>query len=235
MRVDPPALQRLWRKNPPPAGKPRAVSASNLLVPPNLDACEPRLDAGGEVPSAEDDRALMAKIAAGDEAAFERLVDRHAEPIRRLTQRLLAYAPDAEDVVQDVFARAWERAGSFRADARVATWLTAIALNACRSRQRRAWVTRLAFLRWLVPPAPAAPAYVELHRRERCELVRAAIGALRQRDREVIVLHYLEERDAAEVAGLLGVSRGAVEVRLHRARKRLKELLTESGADGVLE
>jgi RNA polymerase sigma-70 factor (ECF subfamily) len=54
-----------------------------------------------------------------------------------------------------------------------------------------------------------------------------AVQRLRPRDREVIVLHYLEQHGLAEMAGLLGISQNAVEVRLHRARQRLKALLKD--------
>jgi RNA polymerase sigma-70 factor (ECF subfamily) len=197
------------------------------LVPPNVEASPMPTDAG--VLAGEDDVALMSKVAARDQTAFERLVTRHAEAMARLTRRLMGYSADAEDVVQEVFARVWERAKDFRSGARVTTWMTAIALNACRSWQRRAWVRRLATLRLRrESEVHAPPALVDLARRERDEQVRAAIRGLRAVDREVIVLHYLQEHDVPEVAELLRISRGAVEVRLHRARRRLRELLGEA-------
>src|SRR5438067_1390643 len=115
MRIERATLQPEARKNPRAAGKPAAASASKGVVPPMLDASEPRVGAG-ESAGGEEDRALMARVAARDEAAFERLVARHAQAVTRLTRRLLGYAGDTEDIVQDVFARVWERATDFRSD-----------------------------------------------------------------------------------------------------------------------
>jgi RNA polymerase sigma-70 factor (ECF subfamily) len=147
-------------------------------------------------------------------------------------------AADVDDVVQDVFLAALEHLHAFRGDASIETWLTTVALNRCRTHRRR----QLFRLRWLsrfknraacgfadaAAPDPAAGSPdVRALREEIAATVRSAVQALSAKDREVIVLFYLEELPAARIAELLSISRGAVDVRLHRARQGLKEKLAK--------
>jgi len=82
----------------------------------------------------------MQAIANGTTGAFERLVDRFQQPVARLAQRLLG--SDAEDVTQDVFVTMLQKAGRFRGECSIWTWLTRITLNQCRNRIRRRQVRR---------------------------------------------------------------------------------------------
>ena len=160
-------------------------------------------------------------------ADFEQLVADHRERVTRLAYRLLGWRDEVEDVVQDVFVSAYANLEGFRAESSVATWLTTITVNKCRSHHRR----RFLRIRWLADarrsatPRRGPPAEAEALGRESFEQVRRAVRALRGRDREVIVLRYLEEMSVSEMAVVLGVSRNAVEVRLSRARARLKAVL----------
>ncbi len=105
--------------------------------------------------------------------------------------------------------------------------LTRVTINRCRTHQRRTWL-RLNVLRRHRPPhfSEEAPAAHDSSLRDEVGAkVRAAVQKLKRDDREVIVLFYLEQLPSAEIATLLGISIGAVDVRLHRARKRLKSAL----------
>jgi RNA polymerase sigma factor (sigma-70 family) len=171
---------------------------------------------------------LGERVALADDAhAFDTLVCIHAPRVRRLARRLLGWNGDVEDVVQEVFLTALKRMGSFRGDSSVATWLTAVTINQCRTHQRRA-LLRLDWLRRWKPsePHPDNPGRDEVGQR-----VRQAVAKLPQRDREVIVLFYLEELPVADIAELLRISNNAVDVRLHRARARLKPLLGDLMSD----
>jgi RNA polymerase sigma-70 factor (ECF subfamily) len=161
----------------------------------------------------------------GDRAAFERVVALYERRVARLAHRLLGWIGDVDDVVQDVFLAVYEQSHKFRGDSELWPWLTAITVNKCRSRLRRHFLK----LRWLrsVDPFTAHEAEADRDslRDETSAKVRTAVRALPARDREVIVLYYLEDRPVAEISQLLGSSENAIDVRLHRARKRLKELL----------
>jgi RNA polymerase sigma-70 factor (ECF subfamily) len=159
-------------------------------------------------------------------ASFEQLVALHEPRVRRLTHRLLGWRAggDVDDVVQEVFLVLLKKLDSFRGESSLATWLTRVTINRCRTQQRSRWF-RLPRRR---PPHfsdEGPPADQDAQRNEVNARVRTAVAALPGRDREVIVLFYLEELPSADIAALLQISPGAVDVRLHRARKRLKQTL----------
>lgn len=173
------------------------------------------------------DRCAPAPEPAAPCQTFEQLVAEHHARIARLVRRLLGWSSDADDVVQEVFLAALDAWPKFRGASQASTWLTQIALNKCRTHGRRAGLVRRAFERLKdlaqdrsAPPASAATLDQELN-----DQVRQAVQSLPPRDREVLVLHYLEELPVAEIAKLLELKRGTVEVRLSRARKRLEPLL----------
>jgi RNA polymerase sigma-70 factor (ECF subfamily) len=126
-----------------------------------------------------------------------------------------------------VFVSAWQAWPRFRQESQAETWLTRITINHCRSQQRRRWLRdeiweRLArFVRVVDAQQPHEP----LARRENDALVRHGLDQLPQRDREVLVLRYLEDLTVDDIAKTLELKRGAVEVRLTRARARLKQVL----------
>jgi RNA polymerase sigma-70 factor (ECF subfamily) len=146
--------------------------------------------------------------------------------VTRLAYRLLGWqGAEVEDIVQDVFLAALEHAHKFRGDNGLSQWLTAITLNRCRSQIRRRFL-KLKWLRSRPPEEPIdAAADTGSLRDETSAKVRAAVRTLPPRDREVVVLYYLEDRSTAQISELLHVSENAIDVRLHRARKRLREIL----------
>ncbi len=113
---------------------------------------------------------------------------------------------------------------SFRSESSLLTWLTRITINTCRGFHRRrlarrALLERFAF--WRRQQPLAAPGAVENEAAADSQKVQAAVRALPPKDREVVILHYLEDLPVADIAELLRVSPAAIHVRLHRARQRL--------------
>ena len=158
---------------------------------------------------------------------LDRLIATHGERLARLAFRLLGWRDEVDDVVQDVFVAALRNRTTFRLDSEIATWLTRITINTCRTRLRK---KRLTLRGWLhlrerAPRASAATSQPALARREEAEVVRSAVRRLPEKYREAVVLRYLEEMEIAEIAGVLELSRNAVEVRLNRARERLRDTL----------
>lgn len=175
--------------------------------------------------SENDEKILLARFAAGDRAAFEQLAVLHRPRLTRLAYRLLGWQGDPEDVVQDVFLAAMENGHKFRGQNGLSAWLTAIALNKSRSRLRRKFLN----LKWLQSKSRDEPtdqfADTSSLRDELGQRVRAAVRSLRPRDREVIVLFYLEGRCVRQISELTGDSENAIDVRLHRARAQLRDRL----------
>jgi len=167
-----------------------------------------------------DDQRLAMDAAAGDRAAFERLVERHYDRIHGLAWRFTGGPPDSEDLAQDVCIALGRKIRSYRGEARFTTWLYQVVLNAARDGMRRN-KTRAT--------ANAAFAEVDgLRRGEDAERVRmaewlrAAIIELKQDLRETAILVLDEGLSHGEAAGILGVAESTVSWRLMEVRKALQ-------------
>ena len=187
---------------------------------------------------ASDDRALVARVAAGDAEAFESLLERYGEAVRRHLGRMVRTGGAADDLAQEAFLRVWTRAGQWDGRGSFRGWLfriaTNLALNHLRSVRRRRQ-------RPLEPPPPEplsdeddeplAPAWmidasalgpdaiVELA--EERELCRRLIDRLPEGKREVFRMAHEAEMPVREIAEALDIPEGTVKSRLHHARKRL--------------
>ena len=174
-----------------------------------------------------DDAALLARLRAGDAAAFEALVITHQHRVFGVALRMLGNRAEAEDIAQETFLRAHRALGEFRGEARLSTWLYAIASRLCLNRLASA-PRRLergddaALLRL---PAPVADAATALERGELEAALRQAIAELPDERRIVVVLRDLEGLAYDEIAEALGLELGTVRSRLHRARLDLKAKL----------
>jgi len=177
-------------------------------------------------PEEDADVELAARLARGEAGALEEVVGLHQAGIVRLANRLLGWTGEVDDIVQDIFLTALEKAGKFRGQSSLKTWLTVITLNRCRTyhRRRKIWPRAVATLTARQSAASSAADQAVLSD-EVAREVRSAVAALPSRDREVIVLHYLEHKSPAEIAELLGSSQNAIEVRLHRAKAKLRQSL----------
>jgi RNA polymerase sigma factor (sigma-70 family) len=199
---------------PPAAFLSRMRAAPRGLAEPQIGV---RLDL-------DTDRLLLERLRQGDRAAFHELARVHGPWMRRLAHRLSGWKGEADDVVQEVFAKLIGRPERI-ARSNLKAWLTTVTANECRSFRRRTLARvrllgELAARRRELPSAVPACEDSELYER-----VRRAIGRLPVRDRQAIVLHYLEQMNVDELCEILSLARNAVEVRLHRARARLREEL----------
>jgi RNA polymerase sigma-70 factor (ECF subfamily) len=184
-------------------------------------------------PSADDDprtdEELIALSAVGDRRAFDRLVERHAAAVLRLTNVVTGDPMTAEDALQQTFLSAYRNAASFRSEASVRTWLLAIARNAAlRLRSKRARedigeepLMQLGLDAGWGAEDPEALAIAA----ERDELLRRAMGELCTHDQEVLILRDVEGLSGTEAAEVLGIGERALKSRLHRARLRLAVIL----------
>lgn len=170
----------------------------------------------------EDDAcADVARAAAGDAAAFERLYRRHVGRIYSLARRMLG-AEEAEDATQEVFVRAWQKLDRFRGESAFGTWLHRVAINSLLGR-RAALATRRSRFEGSeagAPPLATRPARVDLRVDFDAALERLPRGA-----REVFVLHDVEGYTHEEIGAMLEVTAGTSKSQLHRARMALREYL----------
>jgi RNA polymerase sigma-70 factor, ECF subfamily len=187
----------------------------------------------------EDDERLAARAAAGDERAFEALVDRYQARVYRLACRLTADNVEAKDVLQETFLAAYRGLPAFRGESRFSTWLYRIATNAAlmhrRSRARRPVESLEEFLprfdgEGIHAAEPAAllaagRADEVLDRKLLADKAREGLERLPDIYRDAFVLRDLEEMTTAEVAELLAIDAAAVRQRVHRARLMLRGYL----------
>ena len=179
-------------------------------------------------PPADDalDHELMAAVARRDGRAFERLVQRHLGWSLGFVERMLGSRAEAEDLVQTAFLRVWQGAARWEPKAKFSTWLYRVLHNLCMDQFRTRRAGSEALDEALPDETPGSEErMIGLQREER---VRAALAALPARQRAALVLCYYEERSQAEAAALLGVSEGALESLLSRARATLRKWLAQN-------
>jgi RNA polymerase sigma-70 factor (ECF subfamily) len=206
---------------------------------------EPRVSAaasGGA--DAPDERALIERLRAGDDDAYDELVRSYGGRLLAVARRFLRSEDDARDAVQDAFLSAFRSIDRFEGNARVSTWLHRIVVNASlmklRTRRRKPEqsIDELlpGFLEDGHMEAPASPwRSVEADVAERSELrelVLRSIEELPDGYRNVLMLRDIEELDTEETAEIMGITPGAVKTRLHRARQALRELLAPHLEEG---
>ena len=177
------------------------------------------------------ERALMARVAAGDAAAFRQLAERHTPLVHALAWRLLGDAAEAEDVVQEAFVKLWVNAkGWTPMGGGLGGWLRRVATNACLDRLRRQRFVSGEPVPERADEAPPADATIDAERRRAA--VAAAVQALPDRQRAAIVLTYHEVVPNAEAAAILGIGVKALESLLVRARQALSRALADQGLLG---
>lgn len=182
------------------------------------------------------DAELLAAHVQGDAEAFGLLFARHRDRLWAVAVRTMGNPDDAADGLQDGLIAAYRRAGSFRGEAQVTTWLHRVVVNACLDRLRAAKVRRADALPddldehgdrgSLATSGPVDP-LDEALADERRGLVVAALGRLPVEQRAALVLVDMEGYSVAEAAGMLDCAEGTVKSRCSRGRARLAELLQD--------
>jgi RNA polymerase sigma-70 factor (ECF subfamily) len=180
-----------------------------------------------------DDITLMLAVKAGDERAFESLVERHQFRIVGTVAKMLGGDSDAEDIAQQVFVRVWQSASRYHPSAKFTTWLLTITRNLVFNEMRRRSRAHLVPLDpddperapRGHPDASARSASEEVAEAELQEAITRAIAALPEAQRMAVVLRRFEDMPYEDIAKVLGTTVPAVKSLLFRARADLKERL----------
>jgi RNA polymerase sigma-70 factor (ECF subfamily) len=168
---------------------------------------------------------LIARIAAGDRLAMQTLFARHRTAVYRWLLRFVGNEAVAEDLLSDVFLDVWRQADRFQARSSVSTWLLAIARFKALSARRTRKDAELDETIEATVADPADNPEVMLEKKNREELVRAALNNLSPEHKEVIDLVYYHEKSVDECAQILGVPSGTVKTRMFYARKKVAEMV----------
>ena len=160
-----------------------------------------------------------------DAAYFARLYDQYATDVLRVCYFYLSDREKAEDVCQDVFVRLMTTHPLLQ-PGREKSWLLKVALNRCRDLWRGAWLKRVILGG---PTFELIPAPDEFSRRDDQQAMMAAINQLPATFKEVILLHYYQGMNIAEIAQMLELPEGTISSRLSRGRKKLESILLKGG------
>ena len=186
------------------------------------------------------DEALCRRVANGDEAAFDQLVERYQGRAYRLAWSILRDAEAARDVSQEGFIRLFQAAGSFGGRARFSTWFYRLLVNLCLDQRRKTRWWRQIFAgsdgagrpdgehaQTLLEqqPAPTTDPIESLGRERATDRLWTAVGTLSPQQRAVVVLQAQEELSTKEIAAILKCSEATVRVHLHRALMTLRRTM----------
>jgi RNA polymerase sigma-70 factor (ECF subfamily) len=179
-----------------------------------------------------DEALVQAAGRADGERAFGELLRRHQGKVRGLLLRLTSDRNLADDLAQEVFLRAYRGLCGFEGRARFSTWLYRIAYNVYLN--HRARVRELAALPENFESGAMAPeSSMSVTRSDLRRDLDAAIGALPERYRAVVMLYYLEDVSYPEIAEILELPLGTVKTHLHRAKRMLRDHLDGWGSGEV--
>jgi RNA polymerase sigma-70 factor (ECF subfamily) len=173
------------------------------------------------------DRQLVARCLRNDPGAFDDLYARYAPRVYSLACRITGSPTTGEDLVQDIFLLVYRKLASFKGESALGTWVYRLAANCCvdhlRSRHHRLDQASDALDDEVPPPGAVGrfnPARLDLDR---------AIEQLPPGYRAAFVLHDVEGYDHREIAGMLGIAEGTSKSQVHKARMRMRALLSTEG------
>jgi RNA polymerase sigma-70 factor (ECF subfamily) len=184
------------------------------------------------------DLQLMARVKAGDDQAFNELMQRHEKTVVNLVYRFTGNREIAGDLAQEVFLRIYRASGRFEAKAKFFTYLYKVTLNLCRNyraKAKRRQTTSLNSTRTVaggeeLPTRdiedPIGSAEEQVSRLELSAMVREAVDSLPEQQKEAVVLQRFHGLAYEEIAETLNLSVPAVKSRIHRAKLNLREKLT---------
>ena len=180
-----------------------------------------------------DERELIRQMKSSDRTSFDQIYEKYYVPLFRSAYLICGNREDAEDVLQDTFVTCWLCIGQLRKEESFRYWIFRIMTQAARKRAKERSrqlpdediVNRID----QIAVSSSMEAADEYERTSDKTVLEAALSALDQASREVIVLYYYEEMSVREVAKTLGLLEGTVKSRLYFARRKMKKILQEGG------
>jgi RNA polymerase sigma-70 factor, ECF subfamily len=214
----------------------RTVMGAGSVLSPEL-GIDPAAAQRAETDPAGD-AAVMLRVAAGDEASFNYLVEKYHRPMIHFLFRMVRNQAVAEELAQEVFLRVYRARESYRAEARFTTWLYRIATNLAVNHARDTRHERAAQTVYLDEPdqetgttpdlADDEPsAEQRLLRDERMAAIREHVMALPERQRMAVLMHKYQGMDYRQIGEVLKLSESATKSLLFRAYQTLRDKLKD--------
>ncbi len=171
----------------------------------------------------KEDWVLVEAVRAGNRDAFRKIVEQNERFITKVTVGMLNNTADAEDIAQETFLRFYRMMHQYKGESSLRTYLTKIAmnlsLNMLKKRKAEAWKNRELSDNWL---SDGVDSYKKL---DDSALIEAALTALPEEFRSVVVLRLVQGFSTKETAGLLDIPQGTVLSRLARGQQKLREII----------
>src|SRR5579883_1488946 len=185
-----------------------------------------------------DDAAVMMRVSAGDDAAFDGLVEKYRRPMMSFMYRMVHNQAVAEELAQEVFLRVYRSRTSYRSDAKFTTWLYRIATNLAVNHARDTKSERTANTVELDKPDPESGSTPDVAdtrttteqdmlRLERLEAIRRHVMMLPERQRMAVLMHKYQDLDYKQIGEVLKLSESATKSLLFRAYETLRERLQQ--------
>jgi RNA polymerase sigma-70 factor, ECF subfamily len=204
-------------------------------------APQPNAQSGVSLPAVAEgltDADIMLRVKAGDESAFEYLVQKYRRAMVNFMYRMSHNAAAAEDLAQEVFLRVYRSRSGYEASAKFTTWLYRIATNLAVNHARDTRHERPESMVSLDEPDEETGTTMDVAdstltveqamlRRERMEAIRKRVQALPERQRMAVIMHKYQQMDYRQIAEILKLSESATKSLLFRAYETLREQLKE--------
>ena len=177
-----------------------------------------------------DELRAVAQAKKGDADAFAFLVETYETSVYRLALRMCGNAHDAEEVAQEAFVAAWKGLPAFRGESKFSSWLYQLTTNAAIDFLRREKRHRAAtpLEDEMEPVSPDTPQQA-VEESEMRQALQQALDSLTPEHREIFLLRQMRQLSYEEIGRLLGLEPGTVKSRLSRAKKQLRQILTQKG------
>jgi RNA polymerase sigma-70 factor (ECF subfamily) len=183
-----------------------------------------------DIGTEETDEHIAAQVQGGNTEAFGALVDRYLEKMRRYGRKFLVASDDVEDLVQEIFIKAYQNIKSFDTTLRFSPWIYRIAHNVYIDFLRKGIRNPLVYVdfdTFLAHPVYEDHEHSASQRRQMREEVEHHLQKLDAKYREVLILYFLEDMAYKEISEILSVPISTVAIRLKRGKEALAKLLKE--------
>jgi len=174
--------------------------------------------------SADDEKSLIEQFKNGNTDVFDEIIDCYAPDLAALANRLLGWPGDVDDLLQDVFLAAFVGLKKFRCQSTLKTWLFTITINKCRTHRLKKKLLFKTISTKKHNTRLRQTDHADKHSidKETFERIRRAVNVLPAKYREPIVLKYLQQLPTEQIKNILNIDTNTLNVRLSRARKKLK-------------
>ena len=177
-----------------------------------------------------DDIFYIEAVRKGNVAAFSVLVERYQNMVYSLALKLLKKPEDAEEMAQDTFVKAYQKLDTYEGKSKFSTWLYSITYNACISELRKRRIEFKSLDDRQISDQDEQKMhdyYRETKKDDQEKYLNLALGKLPEDDQVLVTLYYYESQSMDEISAITGLTVSNIKVKIHRARKKMYEILHE--------